>query len=239
MIPGIFVTGTGTDVGKTLVTAGVLRWLRGQGSAAMVMKPVQTGCRVGADGRMVAPDIDFVLRAAELAVDPETRSHLSPYLFEAACSPHLAARMANQRVEIDRILNSARWLAGHHPRLVVEGAGGVAVPLNESQTMLDLAWEMGMPVLLVGHSGLGTINHVLLSLEAIQRRGCTLLGVILNDICPVSASDSYIHEDNVRAIESFGKLRAVTRIPYLGAQPEMSRLDSSLRNCEFLKEFRL
>ena len=91
------------------------------------------------------------------------------------------------------------------------------MPLNECQTMLDLAWEMRMPVLLVGHSGLGTINHVLLSLEAIRRRGCNLLGVILNDIAPVSAADSYIHDDNVRAIESFGKVRVVTRIPYLGA----------------------
>ena len=117
------------------------------------------------------------------------------------------------------------------------------MPLNECQTMLDLAWEMGMPVLLVGHSGLGTINHVLLSLEAIRRRGCNLLGVILNDIRPVSAPDSYIHEDNVRTIELFGKV-PVTRIPHLGylapqhpgTQPEMERLDACLYNCDFLKE---
>jgi dethiobiotin synthase len=240
LIPGIFVAGTGTDVGKTVVTAGVLRWLRGKlrrhTSAAMVMKPVQTGCQVCADGRLIVPDIEFVLRAADVAVDPETLSHLSPYLFQTACSPHLAARMAGQRIEIGRILASAKWLASRHQRLVVEGAGGVAVPLNESQTMLDLAWEMGMPVLLVGHSGLGTINHVLLSLEAIRRRGCNLLGVILNDIHPVFGSDSYIHEDNVRAIESFGKVRAVTRIPYLGQPPDMDQLDSCLNNCDFLKE---
>jgi dethiobiotin synthetase len=102
--------------------------------------------------------------------------------------------------------------------------------------MLDLAWEMGMPVLLVGHSGLGTINHVLLSLEAIRRRGCNLLGVILNDIRPVAEADSYIHDDNVRTIESFGNVRAVTRIPYLGEHPEMSQMDACLRKCDFLKE---
>lgn len=239
MIPGIFIAGTGTDVGKTVVTAGVLRWLRRDSSAAMVMKPVQTGCQVGEDGRMIAPDIDFVLRAANVAVDKETLSHLAPYLFTPACSPHLAARMAGERIDIGEILASAQWLADRHQRLVVESAGGVAVPLNESQTMLDLAWEMGMPVLLVGHSGLGTINHVLLSLEAIRGRGCNLLGVILNDIAPVSAADSYIHDDNVRAVESFGKVRGVTRIPYLGAPPEMEQLDSSLHHCEFLKECRL
>ncbi len=238
MIPGIFIAGTGTDVGKTLVSAGVLRWLRRHTSAAMVMKPVQTGCRDCADGQMIAPDIDFVLRAANVDVDQETLSHLSPYRFVPACSPHLAARMAGGRIEIDRILESAQWLALRYQQLVVESAGGVAVPLNECQTMLDLAWEMQMPVLLVGHSGLGTINHVLLSLEAIRRRGCKLMGVILNDIRPVSAADSYIHDDNVRTIESFGKVQ-VTRIPYLGEPPEMIRLDSSLNDCDFLREYRL
>jgi dethiobiotin synthase len=239
LIPGIFVAGTGTDVGKTVVTAGVFRWLREHSSAAMVMKPVQTGCQVGEDGRMIAPDIDFVLRAANVAVDQETLSHLSPYLFGPACSPHLAARMAGRRIDIDKILASAQWLAIRHQRLVVESAGGVAVPLNECQTMLDLAWEMRMPVLLVGHSGLGTINHVLLSLEAIRRRGCNLLGVILNDIGPVSGPDSYIHDDNVRAIESFGKVQGVTRIPYLGEPLDMGQLDSSLHDCDFLEECRL
>jgi dethiobiotin synthase len=239
LIPGIFIAGTGTDVGKTVVTAGVFRWLREHTCAGMVMKPVQTGAQLCADGRMLAPDLDFVLRAANVTVDQETLLHLSPYLFEPACSPHLAARMAGERIEIDKIVASARWLASRHQRLVVESAGGVAVPLNECQTMLDLAWEMGMPVLLVGHSGLGTINHVLLSLEAIRRRGCNLLGVILNDIRPVAGPDSYIHDDNVRTIESFGKVRSVTRIPYLGVQPEMGQLDACLRSCDFLKEFQL
>jgi dethiobiotin synthase len=236
LIPGIFIAGTGTDIGKTVVTAGVLRWLRERTSAGMVMKPVQTGAQVCAGGRMIAPDLDFVLRAANVSVDRETLAHMSPYLFKPACSPHLAARMAGERIEIDRIMESAQWLASRHQRLVVESAGGVAVPLNESQTMLDMAWEMKMPVLLVGHSGLGTINHVLLSLEAIRRRACNLLGVILNDIHPVAEADSYIHDDNVRTIESFGKIRAITRIPYLGAQPKMEQLDICLRNCGFLKE---
>jgi dethiobiotin synthase len=238
MIPGIFIAGTGTDVGKTVITAGVLRWLCRHSSAAMAMKPVQTGCEAGSDGRMTAPDIDFVLRAANVSVDAETLAHLAPYLFEPACSPHLAARMAGQSIETGRILASARWLATRYQRLVVESAGGVAVPLNESQTMLDLAWELQMPVLLVGHSGLGTINHVLLSLEAIRRRGCNLLGVILNDACPVSEAERYIHVDNVRSVELFGRIR-VTRIPYLGQPPDMERLDRSLDHCEFLKEYRL
>jgi dethiobiotin synthetase len=272
LIPGIFIAGTGTDVGKTMVTAGVLRWLRRRGfaelpglaelpkltrsaaaagsvdtGAAMAMKPVQTGCEVDREGRMRAPDIDFVLRAAGVAVDEETLSHLAPYRFAPACSPHLAARMAGQRIEMDAILASARWLAARYRQLVVEGAGGVMVPLNESQTMLDLAWEMRMPVLLVGHSGLGTINHVLLSLEAIRRRGCEVLGVILNDTQPVAEAERYIAEDNVRTIECLGKV-GVVRTPYLrmhlreAPQPsaeeplQMAALDAILAGCDFLRE---
>jgi len=178
--PGIFVAGTGTDVGKTVVTAGVLRFLRRHGEAAMAMKPVQTGCESGPQGRMRAPDIDFVLHAAGLTADEETLTHLAPYCFAPACSPHLAARLAGQRIEMETIAASAQWLAERYPRLVVEGAGGVLVPLNETQIILSIAWELGLPVLLVGHSGLGAINHVLLSLEAIRRRGCEVLGVVLN-----------------------------------------------------------
>jgi len=253
LIPGIFVTGTGTDVGKTVVTAGVLRLLRRHGEAAMAMKPVQTGCEADSQGRMRAPDLDFVLRAAGLTgdVDEETRTHLAPYCFAPACSPHLAARMAGLRIELDKILASAQWLAARYPSLVVEGAGGLMVPLNENQSMLDLACSLRMPVLLVGHSGLGTINHVLLSLEALHRRGCAVLGVVLNDTHPVEARDSYIHEDNVHAIECFGKIN-VTRIPFLRHAPgaplnmevlnmealNMEALDASLEQCGFLREHR-
>ena len=245
MIPGIFVAGTGTDVGKTVITAGVLRFLRRHGAAgstdqaAMVMKPVQTGCEVVSDGRMRAPDIDFVLSAAGLVVDGETATHLCPYRFAHACSPHLAARMAGQRIEMEKILASAEWLASRYQRLVVEGAGGVLVPLNENQVMLTIAWELQMPVMLVGHSGLGTINHVLLSLEAIRRRGCQVLGVVLNDTHAIADEERYIHEDNVSAVESFGKV-CVTRVPHLRSAPDgpldLEQLDRSLEQCGFLRE---
>jgi len=250
VIPGIFVTGTGTDVGKTVVTAGVLRWLRRnfvEPNAAMVMKPVQTGCELDSAGRMRAPDVEFVLRAAEIKADDETVAHAVPYRFAPACSPHLAARMAGERIELDKILASAEWLAGRYGRLVLEGAGGLAVPLNESQTMLDLISELRMPVLLVGHSGLGTINHTLLSLEALRRRGCDVAGVMLNEKQPVAEAERYIHEDNVHAIERFGEV-AVRHIPYLRTAAEapsgaaahadfdFAVLDAIVDHCRFIKE---
>lgn len=236
MIQGIFVAGTGTDVGKTMVTAGVLRWLRDRGCDAMVMKPAQTGCSFSPEGRLTAPDVDFVLRAAGISPDEETRTHLAPYCFQPACSPHLAASMAGKSISLERILASARWLAERYQRLVIEGAGGLAVPLNERETMLDLIAALGVPVLLAGSSGLGTINHTLLSLDSLRRRGCKVLGVVLNDVHPVFPTERFIHDDNTQTIAAFGELAAVARVPYLGQPPRLELLDLTLRGCEFLQE---
>lgn len=236
MISGVFIAGTGTDVGKTIATAAVLRWLRTRSIAAMAMKPVQTGALVCDDGRIEAPDIGVVLQAAGATTDDETRAHLSPYLFRPACSPHLAARLAGEKISIDRILASAAWLGARHQWLVVEGAGGLAVPLNEDQTMLDLVEALALPVLLVGHSGLGTVNHVLLSLEALRQRGCKVVGVVLNDVQPVREDEAFLHDDNVGAIACFGRVQHVIRIPYLGKPPDLTALDASLGIFDFLQE---
>jgi dethiobiotin synthase len=234
MISGMFVTGTGTDVGKTLVVAGVMRWFLKRGVNAMVMKPVQTGAECDAEGRSVAPDVEFVLRAAELSLDEETRGRVAPYLFEPACSPHLAARLADCPIRIEKIRECAQWLAERHDRLVVEGAGGLMVPLGDAGTMLDLVAALGLPTLLVGHSGLGTINHVLLSLDALRRRGITPMGVILNDCQPVPEASRFIHDDNVEAIEAFGSIRVLARVPYLGPEPDLAMLDAALDGCDFM-----
>lgn len=236
MIHGIFVTATGTDVGKTMIVAGLLRLLLRHGMDAMVMKPVQTGAFRDTYGHAKAPDIDFVQKAAGLRVDEETMAHLAPCLYEPPCSPHLAARLAGRPIRIEVILENARWLAARYRTLVVEGAGGLMVPLSESETMLDLVEALAMPVLLVGHSGLGTINHVLLSLEALNRRNLPVLGVILNDTGPVTESDRFIHDDNRRAIESFGKVSVLARIPWLGTPPDLAMLDQALSGCDFHEE---
>jgi dethiobiotin synthase len=236
MISGIFVSGTGTGVGKTMITAGVLRYLLKQGAPAMVMKPVQTGCRRSPDGLLRAPDAEFVLRAAGVTADPETAAHIAPYCFEPACSPHLAARMAGQSITMVRILNSAEWLSRRYQPLVIEGAGGLAVPLNERELMLDLIAELALPVLLVGHSGLGTINHTLLSVEALRRRDIRVAGIVLNETQPVFPTERYIHDDNLRTIAEMGEIASVTRIPYLGQPSRMELLDVSLGSAPFLRE---
>ena len=239
-VRGIFIAGTGTGVGKSLITAGVLRRLQAHAPEAIVMKPMQTGAEPVPGQGLAAPDVDFVLRAADLTVDPETLSHISPYIFATACSPHLAARLAGRPIDIDVILSSARWLAGRYRSLVVEGAGGLCVPLDDKgHTMLDLISALDLPVILVGHAGLGAINHALLSLTALHQNGCRVLGVVLNDTVPIEAEQAYIHDDNALVIARLGRAQ-VLRVPYLGPQQErasnMAQLDALLDGTHCLKE---
>lgn len=233
---GIFITGTGTGVGKTMVTAGVLRSVRAAGVNAMVMKPAQTGVIANPNQPAAESDISFVLRAAQLTIDRDTLAHVFSYVFPPACSPHLAARMAGATIEISKILADATWLLERYEFLLAESAGGLLVPLNDHETMLDLAAALGFPVLLVGHSGLGTINHVLLSLDVLRCRKQRVLGVILSDTQPVLESERYIHDDSARAIAGFGHVPVLARVPYVGESPDLAALDRSLAGYNFLKE---
>lgn len=227
MIKGIFVTATGTDVGKTLVAAGLMRHLRCRGTDCAIMKPVQTGAARDQEGRL-APDVETVLKAAGTDEDESSRTLATSYLYKPACSPHLAASLAGETISLPSILAQATKLAAGHERLIVEGAGGVMVPLNQTQTMLDLMVLLKMPAVLVGLSGLGTINHVLLSLAALRSRGVEVLGVVLNDREAAPAEEEYIRRDNVRTIEAYGKTPVLARIPYLGSPVDLLRLDASL-----------
>lgn len=233
---GLFITATGTDVGKTVITAGILRWCRACRLRAMVMKPVQTGAARNPDGEFTAPDVDLVLAAAGLKPDTATCGHLAPCLYEPACSPHLAAELARRPVNPDAILAHARALTADGTRLIVEGAGGVLVPIGGGRTMADLMKQFGFPVVLVAHSGLGTINHVLLSLEALRTRGLNVLGVILNDTRPANDEDRFIRDDNARVIETDGKTRVLARVPHLGVPPDWAQLDAALASCAFFEE---
>ncbi|MFP6616646.1 MAG: dethiobiotin synthase [Candidatus Hydrogenedentota bacterium] len=207
-----FITATGTDVGKTIVAAGFLRYLRSTGINAITMKPAQTGAEK-IDGNWSAPDLQVHWKAANLSFTPEEQALMAPYLYEPACSPHLAARMAKRYPDIDHILDCAQKLNEKYDCLLVEGAGGIYAPLTETETMLDLMKAFNYPVILVSHRGLGTINHTLLSIEAIRNAGLTLHGIILNETQDVEPD--YIKQDNPSAIQTFGKTNILGNIDYL------------------------
>lgn len=205
---GIFVAGTDTGVGKTHVAAELVSDLRRAGVDAVPMKPVQTGC-VSRGGRLVAPDMEVCLERAGMKPDPASLADMAPYCFRPACSPHLAAERAGVRISVPVIMRAFRRLARAHGSVVVEGAGGILVPLNSRQTMLDLMVQMGLPILLVARPGLGTINHTLLSLRMVRQAGLEVLGVVMNQAA--EGRWGRIERDNLRTIEKLGAV-AVLRM---------------------------
>lgn len=180
---GFFVTGTDTGVGKTVVACALVRALRGRGLDVGVMKPVETG--VEAPGPLDA----LALIAAADAGDP--LDDVCPQRFALAAAPTVAAAAERRRVDRGAIRAAFERLIARHDWLVVEGAGGLLVPAAEDLSMADLALELGLPLVVVARAALGTINHTLLTLEAAERRGLRVAGVVVSHAGgPLSGADA-------------------------------------------------
>lgn len=181
---GIFVTGTGTGVGKTVVSAALMCRF----SNARYWKPVQTGIEID----------DDTAEVQRLSVRNASRKGLR---LATPVSPHLAAQRAGIRIDLERL---TAWAAGSRETWIVEGAGGMLVPVNETQTVADLMVRLALPVLVVTRTTLGTINHTLLTLEALRSRSLDVAGVIM-----VGQPDA----ENRGAIERYGRVRVLAEMP--------------------------
>lgn len=186
---GYFVTGTDTEVGKTLISCALLLHLRKTHARVVGMKPVAAGTVTTADGED-NEDAQALRAAGSIRVPRELDN---PYCLPLPMSPHLAARAAGQRIEVDLLVERYRQLAAQADAVVVEGAGGFLVPLNESQTGADLAQALRLPIVLVVGLRLGCLNHALLTQEAILSRGLTFAGWVANRIDPQMQAQ----EDNI------------------------------------------
>ena len=177
---GIFITGTDTGVGKTYVACGIAKELRERGMDVGVMKPVETGCRLK-KGVLVPSDALALARAAAVK-DP--LDLVNPYRYRNPLAPAVAASLERSTVRIERIRKAFDELNRRHEYLILEGAGGILVPLTQNRSFLDLAKTLDLPVLVVARPGLGTINHTLLTLEALRTRGVPIAGVVINHALP-------------------------------------------------------
>lgn len=173
---GIFVTGTDTGVGKTLFAAGLTSLLRKKGLDCVAIKPVETGCQVE-QGELV-PEDGILLRNSSAKV--LELDDTSPFRFSIPASPQRAAAMQGSRLRISDIVEHVIAIQNNHDLVIVEGAGGLLVPIEDGKTMIDLIQELDFQAFLVARRKLGTINHTLLSLEALDRRKIDVLGVILS-----------------------------------------------------------
>ena len=201
MMRGVFVTGTDTNVGKTVLCAALMHRFRSDGPLRY-WKPIQTGIEQDDDTATV--------ERLSSASDSEIYAH--GIRLRGAVSPHLAARWNNQVIRIAdlrKLLPDPKSFS--NTCWIIEGAGGLLVPLNDSELMVDWIAALGFPVLIAARSALGTINHTLLTLEALRQRSLPIAGVVM-----IGEPNS----DNRAAIEHYGK------IPVLGEMPRFDRLDS-------------
>lgn len=198
----LFVTGTDTGVGKTVVTAALALAAKARGVACGVMKPVATGVPTG---ESVAADTRFLKEATGVE---DALTDITPMTFRAPRSPEAAARLEGTTVDVARLGAALHVLQDRHTALVVEGVGGVRVPLREDCEVIDLVRGWDIPVLVVARSGLGTVNHTVLTLDALLGRGIRVLGFVLND--GAERADDALAEDNAKAVSR------ITGVAFLG-----------------------
>jgi len=177
---GVFITGTDTGVGKTTVATLLCRLLSCHGFDLAVRKPVESGCTLK-DGELF-PNDAYSLQQAAQSLDP--LSLICPYRFAAPLSPARAANLEKKPLKLDQLIEASK--VDRSSFLIVEGAGGFYSPIAQDGLNADLAEKLGLPILIVAGNRLGAINQVLLVLEALQRRGLTPLGIVLNQIQPIS-----------------------------------------------------
>lgn len=178
---GIFVTGTDTGIGKTVVAVALVRAAVTAGLRVAVMKPIASGGLQGSPGGVQNEDAIALRSASNVAA---TSAEVCPYCFELPVSPHLAAAAAGVTIELRRVAATAADLATRADWLVVEGAGGLLAPIGPTSSMADLAAALGMPVLLVVGLRLGCLNHAALTREAIERRGLPFAGWVASRVDP-------------------------------------------------------
>src|ERR1700722_15978150 len=175
-IPGLFITGTDTGVGKTVIAGAIAQWFVRRGAKVAVCKPVATGCVHRREG-LVSEDAEF------LAVCADSRHPLDlicPQRFAEPLAPAIAAQRAGQALDWDAIDRSLQEMCGGSDVMIVEGVGGIMVPMDTVSTLLQVAHWLQLPTVIVARPGLGTINHTLLTIGALRAAGVDVAGVVIN-----------------------------------------------------------
>lgn len=215
-----FVTGTDTNVGKTLISCALLHGFSARGKHVVGMKPVAAGC----DDNGLHQDVAQLCAASNV---PASKDQINPYCFPLAIAPHLAAQHDGVSINLARIVESFTALTRQADVVIVEGAGGFVVPLNAGQDSADLAQQLALPVILVVGMRLGCLNHALLTVEAIASRGLTLAGWVAN----VVDAEMAMLDENIAALQQRIAAPLLGVVPYL-AQPDAreasKRLDFEL-----------
>ena len=217
---GVFVTGTGTDVGKTFVTAALVRHLRSAGKPVDAFKPVVSGFD---PANIASSDPGVLLSALGRGVISDELDRIAPWRFAAPLSPDLAAKAENRSIDFAALVEFSRGVAYGRGTILIEGVGGIMVPLDQTHTVLDWMSALRIPVVLVAGSYLGTISHTLTALHVLAQRNLDIAGVVVSESMAPGAS----LDDTVATIARFAIPIEVIGVPRLlaGAQPSPDLLN--------------
>ena len=217
MTQGIFITGTGTEIGKTVIAGGLAASLKQAGTDVGVMKPISTGDT--ADAR-------FLKHTAQ--VDDE-RSLINPIYLRHPLAPSVAARIENIEIDLSCIETAFTELQQRHDFMIVEGVGGIAVPIRDDFLVVQLIEQLQLPILIVATAGLGTLNHTLLTVAFAQQFNIRIAGIVLNGLRPETAG--LAEATNPVEIEK------LTGVPVIGVVPYEKQLDTAYPDLKFLADF--
>ncbi|SIO14618.1 dethiobiotin synthase [Singulisphaera sp. GP187] len=235
VLPGLFVVGTDTGVGKTRVAAAIARILTGQGRRVGVLKPVATGAVRRGDG-WECEDGDALIRAVGGAIPLE---RVVPLVFEEPLAPSVAARRLGTPLASDTVVQTVRealdWWSERADVMVVEGVGGLLAPLAERMTVVDLAEALDYPLLIVARRGLGTLNHTLMTVECAQRRGLRVAGIVLNRAEPGGAVDDLAEATNAEELARY--VGAIGILGELAFEPDEESFAIALASMEWYDRF--
>ena len=217
----IFITGTDTDVGKTYIALGLLKNLTEKKYACMALKPVACGC--DEPEGLYNADARALQKMASVQLDYQI---VNPFLFKQAIAPHLAASLAGTQLVASKIAKHISTTISNHAHdvCIIEGVGGWAVPLNNTETMADVVVQLGLPVVVVVGMKLGCLNHAILTAKAIMQSGCHLIGWIANCIDP----NMEAQEANIETLKSW------LEVPCLGVVPYGEEVEDSISKSLFL-----
>ena len=221
---GLFITGTDTGVGKTVVTAAILAWLRHRGLKAGVMKPIETGV----DSECSSPANSDALFLMECGGIEDTLAEVCPIRLRPAASPYQAGLIENRALQPEAILSTYRTLSEKYNWMAVEGIGGVRVPITRDYQVIDLIRDLSLPAVLVARYELGTLNHTLITLDTLKQNGISVRGVVFNRTG--SEAPDAIEQAQPRLIEE------LTGTKVLGEFPFIDNLNTQSFSPEKLKE---
>ncbi|MDP1766337.1 MAG: dethiobiotin synthase [Methylotenera sp.] len=194
MVQSYFIIGTDTNVGKTYVASALVQHFVTSGLKTVGMKPIASGCELNLKGELINEDVAALISASNVTAPLDL---INPYRFAPAIAPHLAAEETGVIMNLDVVKRAYQQLKTLADIVIVEGAGGLLVPLNQTETLADLAVQLNIPVILVVGMRLGCINHTLLTIEAIKARGLKLAAWVANEIDP----DMSMFEGNLISLQ--------------------------------------